>query len=347
MQTETRDHYASRKQKPLLSYDAARRNALKTDWDEHVIASPWFVGRRYLDAVDLADIARYIDWTYFFSAWELKGRFPGILEHPEYGAAARELYQHARTLLARIVGEKLLTARGVYAFWPANTEGDDIIVYKDDSRRTELARFPMLRQQEVIPDGRPNRSLADYIAPRESLVPDYLGMFAVTAGIGAAELVARFEREHDDYNAIMVKALADRLAEAFAEYLHAQARKDWGYADGENLSSEELIAEKYRGIRPAFGYPACPDHSEKFPLFELLDATRQGITLTETAAMAPAASVSGLYFSHPEAKYFNVGRIGRDQIESYAQRKRTTVEDVERWLGPYLAYEPAEFGVKC
>jgi 5-methyltetrahydrofolate--homocysteine methyltransferase len=205
----------------------------------------------------------------------------------------------------------------------------------------------MLRQQDATADGRPNRSLADFVAPRESGVPDYIGMFAVTAGIGAGELVARFERDHDDYNAIMVKALADRLAEAFAEYLHAQARKDWGYGEGERLTNDDLIAEKYRGIRPAYGYPACPDHSEKFKLWDLLDAARQGITLTEHGAMAPAASVSGLYFSHPEAKYFNVGRIGRDQLESYATRKGVSVEEAERWLGPNLAYDPVELGVKC
>jgi 5-methyltetrahydrofolate--homocysteine methyltransferase len=199
----------------------------------------------------------------------------------------------------------------------------------------------------VAADGRANRSLADYIAPRESGMPDYLGMFAVTAGIGVEALVREFERDHDDYHAIMVKALADRLAEAFAEYLHAQARRDWGYGAEETLSPEDLIAEKFRGIRPAYGYPACPDHSEKFKLFDLLEAPRQGITLTEHGAMMPAASVSGLYFSHPEAKYFNVGRIGRDQLESYARRKGVSIEEAERWLAPNLGYEPAEFGVKC
>jgi 5-methyltetrahydrofolate--homocysteine methyltransferase len=205
----------------------------------------------------------------------------------------------------------------------------------------------MLRQQEHIADGRPNRSLADFIAPRGSGVPDYIGMFAVTAGIGTDDLVRGFERDNDDYNAIMVKALADRLAEAFAEYVHAQARHDWGYGDAERLSPEELIAEKFRGIRPAYGYPACPDHSEKFKLFDLLDAQRQGITLTEHGAMLPTASVSGLYFSHPEAKYFNVGRITRDQLESYAKRKGVSIEEAERWLSPNLSYDPAEFGVKC
>ena len=346
-QAETREKYAGRREKPLLTYAEARANAPKYDWDDHVIASPSFLGRRYVDDAPLGALAELIDWTFFFSAWELKGRFPGILEHPQYGAAARDLYQHAQRLLQRIIDERLLTARGCYSFWPANSDGDDIVLYKDDSRRTELARLPMLRQQEVIADGRPNRSLADYIAPRESGVPDYLGMFAVTAGIGADELVRQFEQDHDDYNAIMVKALADRLAEAFAEYLHAQARRDWGHGEQERLSVADLIAEKYRGIRPAYGYPACPDHRGKFTLFALLDAPRQGITLTEHAAMLPPASVSGLYFSHPNAKYFNVGRIGRDQLESYAQRSGISVEEAERWLGPNLAYDPAEFGVKC
>jgi 5-methyltetrahydrofolate--homocysteine methyltransferase len=340
-QAEIRESYASRRQKPLLTYEQALANRLKTDWDEHVIASPWFIGRRYLDDVPLGDIAKFIDWTFFFSAWELKGRFPAILDHPQYGAAARELYDNAQALLKRIIDEKLLTARGVYGFWPANAEGDDIVVYKDDNRREALTRLPMLRQQEVIADGRPNRSLADFIAPRSTGVPDYIGMFAVTAGLGADELVRGFERDHDDYNAIMVKALADRLAEAFTEYLHAQARKDWGYGAGEQLANEDLIAEKYRGIRPAYGYPACPDHTEKGKLFAVLDATRQEITLTENFAMLPAASVSGLYFSHPQAKYFNVGRIGRDQLESYAKRKGSSIEEAERWLAPNLAYDPA------
>ena len=273
-QAELRQQYATRREKPLLSYEKARANRLTTDWDEHEIASPWFLGRRAVD-VPLADLVPFIDWTFFFSAWELKGRYPGIFDHPEYGAAARELHQHATTLLDRIVSDKLLTARGVYGFWPANSDGDDIVVFTDDDRRSELVRFPMLRQQEIIADAKPNRSLADFIAPRETGVPDYLGMFAVTAGIGADELARRFELERDDYNAIMVKALADRFAEAFAEYLHAQARKDWGYGERENLSVPDLVAEKYRGIRPAFGYPACPDHSEKFKLFQLIDAPAQ------------------------------------------------------------------------
>jgi 5-methyltetrahydrofolate--homocysteine methyltransferase len=340
-QAETRDKYAGRAEKPLLSYERARANRLRIDWDEHEIASPWFVGRRYLDDVPLEELVKFIDWTFFFSAWELKGRYPAILTHMQYGAAARELFDNAQALLRQIIDGKLLTARGSYGFWPANSVGDDIIVFTDDSRRVELARFPMLRQQEIIADQKPNRSLADFIAPLESGIPDYLGLFAVTAGLGVDELVRHFEADHDDYHAIMVKALADRLAEAFAEYLHAQARKDWGYGNGESLSSEDLIAEKYQGIRPAYGYPACPDHSEKFKLFDLLDAGRQGITLTENGAMLPAASVSGLYFSHPQAKYFNVGRIDRDQLESYAKRKGLSVEDTERWLTSNLAYDPA------
>jgi 5-methyltetrahydrofolate--homocysteine methyltransferase len=325
---------------PILTYEQARANRLQTDWDDHEIASPWFLGRRLIE-VPLTGLLPYIDWTPFFSAWELEGRFPGILEHPEYGSAAREQYANAQTRLERIVREGLLTARGVYGFWPAHADGDDIVVYTDDSRRVELVRYPMLRQQEVIPDGKPNRSLADFVAPRQSGVPDYLGMFAVTGGIGAEGLARQFEEAEDDHSVILVKALADRLAEAFAEYVHAQARKDWGYGDKERLSLEELVAERFRGIRPAFGYPACPDHSEKFKLFEVLDAPAQGITLTEHAAMLPAASVSGLYFSHPQAKYFHIGPVGRDQIESYAARKRVPIEEVERWLAPNLSYDPA------
>jgi 5-methyltetrahydrofolate--homocysteine methyltransferase len=334
-QDEVRRKYAGRGQRKLLTYEQARANHLKTNWDSLAIPAPALVGRRTVEP-PLDALVPFIDWTFFFSAWELKGRFPAILDDPRVGAAARELYDNARRLLDRIVSEHLVTARGVYGFWPANTCGDDVVVFKDDARRTELARFHMLRQQEPIADGRPNRSLADFVAPKDSLAPDYIGAFAVTAGIGADALAKTYEDQHDDYSAIIVKALADRLAEAFAEYLHAQARRDWGYGESERLSAEELISEKYRGIRPAFGYPACPDHSEKGTLFGLLDAPAVGITLTESFAMMPPASVSGLYFSHPEAKYFNVGRIGRDQLEDYARRKGMSVQETERWLTPNL-----------
>jgi 5-methyltetrahydrofolate--homocysteine methyltransferase len=346
-QEDIRERYKARSEKPLLTYDQARANRLKYDWDDHETATPAFVGRRYLDDVPLSELAKFIDWTYFFSAWELKGRFPGILNHPQYGSAARELYEHALQLLNEIIDRRLLQARGVHAFWPAMADGDDIMVYKDEDRRTVLARLPMLRQQEAQVDGRPNLSLADYVAPRGSGIPDYIGMFAVTAGLGADDLVRRYEADHDDYKAIIVKALADRLAEAFATWLHAQVRDDWGHPDPVSRNIDDLFVEKHRGIRPAYGYPACPDHSGKFALFKLVDAERQGLALTENAAMTPAASVSGLYFSHPQAKYFSVGRIGRDQAESYAERRGVSIEEAEKWLSPNLSYEPAEFGVKC
>ena len=334
-QGRIREQHSAHRRRPLLSWREAQANRLRLAWRPETIARPSFTGTRLLDDVRLEDLVPYIDWTFFFSAWELKGRFPAVLDHPQYGQAARELYGHARTLLDRIVADRLITARGVYGFWPANAVGEDILVGDP-----EIVRFNMLRQQEEIADGKPNRSLADFIAPRESGIVDYIGAFAVTAGIGAHDLAASFERDLDDYHAIMVKALADRLAEAFAEYLHARARREWGYGLGEQLTGEDLVAERYRGIRPAFGYPACPDHSEKRKLFELLGAERAGISLTESFAMAPAASVSGLYFAHPEAKYFNVGRLGPDQVEDYARRKGVSVASVERWLAPNLSYEP-------
>ncbi len=339
LQDEVRAKYSAR-DKPLLSYAEARANQPRFEWRADAIAVPEFTGQRTIDPAPLEEIARYIDWTMFFTTWELKGRYPAILDHPQYGAAARELFDHARALLRQIIDERLLTARGVYGFWPANREGDDIVIYGPEGGGERL-RFHMLRQQEAQPDNRPNRSLADYVAPRDAGLTDYVGAFAVTAGLGAESLVAGFERDHDDYRAIMVKALADRLAEAFAEYLHARARREWGYGGGEQLTNEDLLAEKYRGIRPAFGYPACPDHSETFALFDLLGARRLGLDLTESAAMWPAASVSGLYFAHPQARYFSVGRVGRDQVEAYARRKGMALDAVERWLSPNLAYEPA------
>ncbi len=338
-QERLRAIHSKKRERPLLNYDEALANRLELDWSGYAPPVPEFTGRRVLDDVPLETLVGYIDWTFFFSAWELKGKFPRILESSEYGDAARDLYANGRMLLDRIMAEKLLQARGVYAFWPANSQGDDIVLYTDETRREELARFATLRQQDIKADGRPNFSLADFVAPVESRVPDYLGSFAVTAGLGADELAKRFESEHDDYNAIMVKALADRLAEAFAEYLHQRARRDWGYGADEELGNEDLIAERYRGIRPAFGYPACPDHAPKKQLFELLGAEAIGLSLTESCAMWPAASVSGIYLSHPESRYFNVGRLERDQVESYAERLGTPIAEVERWLQANLAYE--------
>ena len=344
-QEELREQYAGRREKPLLSYEAALANRLKIEWQTENVPTPAFTGRRVLTNVSLEEIAGYIDWTFFFSAWELKGRFPAILDHPKYGQAARELHEDATKLLQRIIGGKLISAQGVYGFWPTNSVGDEIVVYEPGARGRaprgrELLRFNMLRQQEVIADGRPNRSLADFIAPQGSGIVDYLGAFAVTAGIGVDALVKEYERQHDDYHAIMVKALADRLVEAFAECLHAYARRDCGYGKDENLTKEDLIAEKYRGIRPAFGYPACPDHSQKAKLFDLLEVSSVGITFTESYAMVPAASVSGLYFGHPQARYFMVGRLGQDQVDAYAKRNGITVEEAERWLSPNLSYDP-------
>jgi 5-methyltetrahydrofolate--homocysteine methyltransferase len=351
-QERVRQQHAALKRRPLLPWPEASGNRLETTWSATDVAVPSFTGSRVLE-VPLETIVPYIDWTFFFAAWELKGRFPAILDHPQYGAAARELYGHARTLLDRIVAERLLTVRGVYGFWPAHSSGDDIVIYAPDPARRsapgarrrqpddqrELLRFNMLRQQEKQSDGTPNLSLADFVAPSDSGVKDYLGAFAITGGIGAEALAAAFERDQDDYHAIIVKALADRLAEASAEWLHARARVEWGYGAGEQLSNEDLLAERYRGIRPAFGYPACPDHSEKYKLFELLQADRAGISLTESCAMAPAASVSGLYFAHPGARYFTVGRLGRDQVASYAQRKGIGLQEAERWLRPNLGYD--------
>jgi len=337
LQNTLREQHSLRREHPLLSYSAAVENRLNIDWAHQHVAPPAFIGYHPID-VPLADLVPYIDWTFFFAAWELKGRFPAILDHPQYGAAARELYDNAQSLLNRIIDEKLLMARGVYGFWPAASEDDDIVVYADPDRRGELTRFNMLRQQEKMSAGMPNLSLADFVADRSAHVVDHIGAFAVTAGIGSDELARGFERAHDDYNAIIVKALADRLAEAFAAYLHARARQEWG--TDERLTPQDIRAERHRGIRPGFGYPACPDHSEKFKLFDLLEARRIGIDLTEHAAMTPPASVSGLYLAHPEARYFTVGRIGDDQVAAYARRKGQSIEQVERWLTSQLAYEP-------
>jgi 5-methyltetrahydrofolate--homocysteine methyltransferase len=320
LQERLRTQHAEKERKPLLPIEQARANREQVDFDELPI--PGFTGTRVVEPA-LEELAPYIDWQFFFHAWELKGRFPAILEQP----AARELYDDAQELLAEITRDKLLHARGIYGFWPASAEGDDIVLENG-------TRLPMLRQQSAYGDSRPNRSLADYVAP----FGDHIGGFAV--GIhGADELAERYGAELDDYRAIMVKALADRLAEAFAEFLHERARREW-YEEGPKLSSDELIAERFRGIRPAYGYPACPDHSEKHKLFDLLEAETVGLELTETFATYPAASVSGIYLAHAKARYFSVGRIARDQVEDYAARKGMTVAEAERWLRPNLAYEP-------
>src|ERR1017187_8003582 len=355
--------HADQKAKPLLTIEEARKRRTPIDWKASDLEKPAFTGIRVLATdhqstisnrqssianhqvhISLNDLVPFIDWSPFFHTWEMRGRYPAILEKPE----ARKLFEEAQELLNDIVSRKLLTARGVYGFFPANAVRDDVELYTDESRTQVLTTFHFLRQQMGKPTDQFNHCLADYVAPKapqpsthNPQFPDYLGAFAVTAGFGVEDLCRKFEADHDDYNSIMTKALADRLAEAFAEYLHQLARKEWGYGQAENLTMEEMIREKYRGIRPASGYPACPDHTEKWTLWKLLDAEQNtGIKLTESCAMWPGASVSGLYFAHPESKYFAVGKIGRDQVLDYHRRKQMDLPTVERWLGPYLNYEP-------
>ncbi|MBM4121671.1 MAG: methionine synthase [Nitrospira sp.] len=341
-QEQIRQAHQGSKARKLLTLEQARLRKLPIEWQATDLPKPAFTGVRTLDRFPLDQLVPFIDWSPFFHTWELKGHYPQILEDGRIGSRARELFSDAQKLLGEIVGQKLLTARGVYGFFSANSVGDDIELYKDESRIEVLATFHTLRQQAEKPEGQANQALADFIAPKSTGLADYLGAFAVTTGVGIEAICERFEKDHDDYNSIMTKALADRLAEAFAEWLHKQAREDWGYGKDERLANEELIREKYRGIRPAPGYPACPDHTEKRTLFDLLQVERQaGIRLTETFAMYPASSVSGLYFAHPLAKYFAVGKIDRDQVQDYARRKRMEVRLIERWLGPNLNYDPA------
>ena len=327
-----------------LSIDKARANAASIVWSGYQAPKPAKPGLTVFDDYDLAELVARIDWRPFFQAWELAGNYPDILDDPVVGETARNLFNDAQAMLQRIVGEKWLTARGVIGLWPANRIGDDDIeIFTDDTRSGVRAIVHTLRQQmDRRGNDRSNFALADFVAPKETGVADYLGGFAVTAGIGVDEIAREFEAKHDDYNAILLKVLADRLAEAFAERMHERVRTEfWGYANGETLSNEDLIAEKYVGIRPAPGYPACPDHTEKRTLFDLLKAEdNAGITLTESFAMMPAASVSGYYFSHPDSRYFGVGRIGRDQVADYARRKGMDVKKMERWLAPNLAYDP-------
>ncbi|UCH47514.1 MAG: methionine synthase [Betaproteobacteria bacterium] len=335
-------HQGKKGQGPHHSIAAAREHGVKTDWEKVIPPVPASLGLQVLHDYPLTGVAKYIDWTPFFQTWELAGRYPKILQDEVVGKAARDLFEDAQKMLARIIGEHWLRANAVVGLFPANSVGDDVEVYADESRGKVIKRFHFLRQQMVKPADRFNHCLADYVAPKDTGVADYLGAFAVTAGIGIDERVAEYEAHHDDYNAIMLKALADRLAEGLAELMHQRVRSEWwGYATDEKLTDGEIIAENYRGIRPAPGYPACPDHTEKGPLFELLDATNNaGISLTESYAMLPAAAVSGFYFSHPEARYFAVARIDRDQVEDYAKRRGVEVEEVERWLASNLAYEP-------
>jgi 5-methyltetrahydrofolate--homocysteine methyltransferase len=336
-------HFRAQADKKRLALPAARANAVTIDFAKAPPKKPAFLGIKSFDNYDLAELAEYIDWTPFFQTWQLTGRFPAILDDPKVGQVARSLYEDARKMLDLIAREKWFTARATIGLWPANAEGDDIAVYSDDSRQKKIATLHTLRQQLEKREGRFNAALSDFVAPVNSGVPDYIGAFVVTAGIGEDAVADRFENANDDYSSILCKALADRLAEAFAERMHERVRREfWGYAPDEALSPDDLILEKYTGIRPAPGYPAQPDHTEKQTLFSLLDAENTaGVKLTENFAMWPGSSVSGLYFSHPDSFYFGVGKIERDQVEDYAARKGMSIAEVERWLAPVLNYIPA------
>ncbi|CAN7725921.1 methionine synthase [Phyllobacterium sp. LjRoot231] len=336
-------HARNEADKQRLPLAKARANAHKIDWTSYEPTKPQFIGTRVFENYDLAEIARYIDWTPFFQTWELKGRYPAILEDEKQGEAARQLFDDAQAMLQKIIAEKWFNPKAVIGLWPAGAVGDDIRVFADEGRNKELATFYTLRQQLSKRDGRPNVALGDFVAPVDSGVRDYMGAFVVTAGIEEIAIAERFERANDDYSSILVKALADRFAEAFAELMHERVRKEfWGYAPDENLAAEDLIGEPYRGIRPAPGYPAQPDHTEKETLFRVLDAeTKINVRLTESFAMWPGSSVSGIYLAHPESYYFGVAKVERDQVEDYSERKQMPVEQVERWLGPILNYVPA------
>jgi 5-methyltetrahydrofolate--homocysteine methyltransferase len=327
----------------LVSLEIARQRPTPIKWRAGDIPVPEFTGIRVLDNFPLATLREFIDWTPFFHTWELKGIYPRIFDHPEQGAQARQIFAEANALLDRIIEENLIIARGVYGFFPASAVGDDVELYVDGTRSQVIDRFHFLRQQSNKQGSEPCRSLSDFIAPRETRLPDHIGAFAVTSGINLKALCDSFRAKHDDYNAIMAEAIADRLAEAFAECLHKRVRDEWGYGRDEALTVDELIHEKYRGIRPAAGYPACPDHTEKGSLWRLLDVeANTGMLITESFAMWPGSSVSGLYFAHPESRYFSLGKIGRDQVADYAGRKAMSVAEVERWLGQNLNYDPAE-----
>ncbi len=340
-------HARAERDKQRLPLAKARSNPFRIDWTDYAVAKPSFTGTRTISTQSLEELVPYIDWTPFFQTWELKGRFPQILEDEKQGEAARTLHEDAQAMLKRIVDERWFQAKAVIGFWPANTVGDDIHLFKGESRQEELAVFHTLRQQLSKRDGRSNTAMSDFVAPRESGVADYVGGFVVTAGIGEDEVTKRFAGKNDDYSSIMAKALADRLAEAFAEFMHMKVRREyWGYASDETISAEALLMEEYRGIRPAAGYPAQPDHTEKAVLWKLLEPDRKiGVTLTESYAMWPGSSVSGLYIGHPDAHYFGVAKVERDQVEDYAFRKGMDIVEVERWLAPILNYEPADYRV--
>jgi 5-methyltetrahydrofolate--homocysteine methyltransferase len=338
-------HARSEADKQRLPIEKARANGMKLDWDTYAAPKPTFTGARVFRSYDVGELVPYIDWTPFFQTWELKGRYPAILEDEKQGAAARQLWEDAQAMLKQLVEERWFNPKAVIGFWPANAVGDDIRLYTGESRSETLATFHGLRQQLSKRDGKPNLCISDFVAPAESGKPDWVGAFVVTSGIEEVRIAEKFERANDDYRSILVKALADRLAEAFAERMHERVRKEfWAYAPNENLSNEDLIREGYNGIRPAPGYPAQPDHTEKATLFSLLNAEKSiGVTLTESYAMWPGSSVSGLYLSHPEAYYFGVAKVERDQVEDYADRKGMSVMEVERWLGPILNYDPANY----
>ncbi|MEO8801221.1 MAG: vitamin B12 dependent-methionine synthase activation domain-containing protein, partial [Polyangiaceae bacterium] len=338
---QLRKMHKGSKQK-LVTIEAARQNRTPLVWRAEDVARPVATGIHLLDDVPLETLRAYMDWTPFFHTWELKGVYPRILDHEKYGEQARQIFAEGNELLDRIVAEKLLKPRGVFGIFPANAVGDDVRLFTSDARETELATFHFLRQQVAKDKGEPTRSLSDFVAPIETGLADHIGGFAVTSGVGLKELCDSFRAKNDDYNAIMAEALSDRLAEAFAEYAHKVARDEWGFGKSEDLDVGQLIAEKYRGIRPAAGYPACPDHTEKGTLWSLLDVDKNaGIMLTESFAMWPGSSVSGLYFAHPAARYFTLGKIDRDQVVDYAARKRMNTQEVERWLAQNLGYEPA------